>query len=202
MYPTCNVLTATGDEPRYIDVVEAIKTLSVLERVKVWVVQYDRWMSKRARIAEAKWRLKGIWEDLKQEMIIEAYAIGQRYNPAFGTTIEQFLAASLWHYAERPHLIQKYRRNKRECFVANTGEMAIACPRKENSLHEDAANVFSQVKQLTEYERILIELKYRQGYTFAQIDETLGLTRGGAAYRVSNILAKIKVKGDGDKDSD
>ena len=206
----------TSQEPSFTSVLVAMYKFTTNQLVSNWLLRYDAWLTQRARLAAYQWRIPDIWQDLKSEMILQAYEIGNRFNPSFGTPLDTFIITSLWHYAEKPEIVKRYATYQhgsakfaiqKRASTSNraNGEFtddgvdfwATVEVREENTSHEDAERVFSELGELTEYESAMIELRFRQGYTFAQIDSLLGIGRGGAAWRMNNIINKIKVSGDG-----
>ena len=209
-----------SNEPTFTTVLAAMYAFTVNQLVGAWLLKYDAWLTQRARLAAHQWHLPDIWQDLKSEMTLQAYEIGNRFDPSFGTSLDTFIITSLWHYAEKPEIVKRYASRQTraakyaqahtiatdvrthsndDCYEATGNFWDTVEAREENSSHEDAEKVFSQLGELTEYEEAMIELRFRQGYTFAQIDNILGIGRGGVAWRMNNIINKIKVSGDGRK---
>lgn len=191
----------------------AAEKYAIKLRVDAWLVKYDKWLTRTARIAERKLNIRNIWEDLKSEAILEAYRIGERFNSELGHTLEKFLINSLWLFCLKSNIVGKYCRNRRVLggsFVSKwNAEGKIRCngqieepeakDRGNPSLIE-AENVFSLLEQLPDHERQFVELKYKFDISSSEADRVTDVGGGVTQYRVNRVIGKIRVRGDSPRD--
>ncbi len=196
-----------AEDASLIDTLLAVIRDKVKRDVDSWIIRYDKWLSHKARQACLAWKIRDpdLWEDLKSELILEAYRIGDRFDP-FKGELRTFLVSSLWLHANKPEIIKKYIRergilsincsDRDDATYAAVSEETIADSHEISSL-ERSASVFSLLDQLESHDRDLVKLKYLAGFSNGQLDALSGVGSGVTWYRLDRAIGRIKVCGDG-----
>lgn len=199
-------------EGSYSDYLNNIKYEQLKAEVDVWLIKYDKWLGMVAYKAERRCRMPiGSWHDLKSELILQAYACIDRFDSDRGVPISAFIVSSLWNYAMRKDIREKYSRMKEASYDNMQAKHDILShwqdsrltelfyDRREVSSLERANNVLSMLNTLPENERMLMKLHFEIGLQLKQIDEMMGCSRATTWHRikriVENLQTQIKVSG-------
>lgn len=181
-----------------------------------FVIKYDRLLEKRCRQAAMKLCMRGdAWRDLKSECIIEAYRIGERFDPSKGT-LDGFLLASLWNFMFstkhiRNYTITAWGGNEEgvesyEHFVEDkatplksTQAINLADCTKHSYLQDfcvsDEPNIDSLLGGLEQHEKLLLNFKLVLKMNNCRIAEILGTCESNIRYRLTSVLGKLKIRG-------
>lgn len=178
-----------------------------------FIVKYDRLLEKRCRQAATKLRMRGdTWQDLKSECIIEAYRIGERFDPDKGS-LDGFLLASLWNFMFstkhiRNYTITAWGDNAEE--GAYDSDLAAIKPIRSNladcvrhsylqdfciSSESDQSTLDVLMKGLEQSEKLLLNFKLVLKMNNCQIASILGTCESNIRYRLTNVLGKLKISG-------
>ena len=186
-----------------------------------FIVKYDKLLTKRCRIAAQKLHMRGdTWQDLKSECVIEAYRVGERFDPTKGD-LTKFLLGSLWNFMFSKKHINNYTVNAfgesgadgsfEHILEASTdpAELKIANKSRRNRnrvdnaskhyLHDfcvsDEPRLDSILSGLEHHEKTLLNCKLVLKMNNCQIAELLGTGESTIRYRLANVLGKLKISG-------
>lgn len=159
-----------------------------------FVVRYDKWLTKICKQVASK---PGIWEDLKNDCIVEAYAIAKRFDPSKGLNLGQWLMISLKQYPYRSDHWKRYKPSIALDELDDEQTLANWTPIVEDFIAiDEQPDVYRIISGLAEHEKTLIHFKLL-GLTNVQIATMTGRAESTIRARLDSALNKLKVKGDG-----
>lgn len=157
-----------------------------------FVVKYNRFIEGRCRKAAIKIGMPELWDDLKSESIIEAYAIGERFDPNKGDLLK-LLISSLWLFPMRHDKVNKVK-------SYSTGEITdieYEATLIHFSAIDDPAPVYSLDKicsSLEVQDQLLMAFKYKLNLPNTFIGALCGLNESTIRSRLENCILKIQTK--------
>lgn len=139
-----------------------------------------------------------MWEDLKNDCIVEAYSIANRFDPSKGLNLGQWLMVSLKQFPYRSDHWKKYKSSISLEDMATDGQpFADFMPAVEDFIAiDDQPDVYRIISSLADHEKTLIHFKLL-GLTNVQIATMTGRAESTIRARLESALNKLKVKGDG-----
>ena len=181
----------TKDNHDYDSLLNSVWKYQIKIYVDWFVIKYLPLLIKACRYAAKKNKLGEAWEDLLQDTIVEAYKVGERFDPS-KCELLPFLIISLKRYPFRNDIVARY-------YAKESNQDAL------NGIEDrevyDAANgthaTYSLLDSLDPLEKQFVTLKIISGFTNQQIGDAIGLTESGVRYRLKAIFDKLKVKGNG-----
>lgn len=154
-------------------------------QVDEWVLKYDKWISSKAHEAQRKYRLYNCADDLKSELVLEAYNCIHRFDATRGTPFNTFLLSTLWKFATRSDIIDKVQ-------PRISLQVDIQAREQENYSIEVTTPVSWCVAKLSPEERMLVHLHYESGFQLKQLDEMMGVSQSTTWHRLQRILDKLR----------
>jgi DNA-directed RNA polymerase specialized sigma24 family protein len=183
---------ATLESTQYAYMRYAIKC-----KVDTFVIAYSAWLDKISKQAVDRWRVRRgrqVQDDLKSELILQAYECGKRFKPELGIPIEPFLLRSLQLHSLKPDLMKKYIRNKKEVASSSFDDTTFDDAVQKNFSTSERESVLPFLEGMSERDRLMCIL-YIQGYTYVEIDAMLGMNRDASRNRILKAIGSVKVIG-------
>lgn len=184
----------TFDEMSYEDILSAEYKNQLKKFIDWFVVKYLRFIQSRCIKAARKIGMPELWEDLTSESIIEAYAIGNRYNPANGDLLK-FLIASLWFYPMREDKVKKVKSNSHDEHekVINNLIRDYSCGSEIANVDDGPVYSFEQITgSLEEQDQLLFAFKYKLGLPNTTIGQLCGLNESTIRSRIASATSKLQ----------
>lgn len=177
------------EEVEYDQYVANVQKAELKLQVDEWVIKYNNWLTKTAVASQKRGRLpQGAWQDIKSELILQAYECSTRFDPSRGVPLKVFIISTLWNYGLRNDIRNRYSESKASKIELDRLPQS---PREISSL-ERSHDVFSKLTVLQPGEQMLIRLRFEQGFTPGQIDELMETSRGTTWHRIKSILLKLQ----------
>lgn len=184
-----------------------------------FVIKYNRFISSRCIRAANRIGMPELWEDLKSESIIEAYAVGERFDPSKGDLLK-LLISSLWLFPMRSDKVNKvksysrgydwqlaeYNKARRECddntikqlrksYCIDLDDTMIKATVIHYLAMDEPANVYcldSICSSLEEQDQILLSFKYKLNLPNTVIGSLCGLNESTIRSRINNAIDKLQ----------
>lgn len=186
--------------PSYVEVMLQHYRNCIKDFVDWFLIAKRNLLIKRCRLAASISGLRGdAWQDLLSECCIEAYRIGERFDPYRGN-LEKFLLSSLWRFPFRNNNVERYRMHSCD----QMGEIAFEEIDTNTIAMSTIAEVDLAERKYTEVtsvlsmeERALLQLHFGLGLSRVTIAQFLNRGESTIRSRLNVILGKIKVSGVG-----
>lgn len=196
----------------YSTYISTLNHAELKQQVDDWLMRYDKWLSAIAYKAQRRCRMPyDAWRDLKQEMILQAYAAIDRFDATRGVPLGTYLISTLWSYPYSKQIRKKYEVQREfryditddnhyspgtfnELNGGGRSESAILEDKSEVSSLEHAHGILSMLDGLLPHECMLMKLHYELGLQLKQIDEMMGVSRATTWHRIQRIIGKLQEK--------
>ncbi|MBP7134219.1 sigma-70 family RNA polymerase sigma factor [Patescibacteria group bacterium] len=125
--------------------------------------------------------------DLTQDIFIKAFEAFDRYDPA--------LSRSAWLYTiARNHVINTYAKTRPQVALEEIEDCLSAShdPRAAYLLRQDEVVLYKALRELPPEEARLIQLKYLEGWSFAELSEILQKNSGALRVQAGRVLKKMR----------
>lgn len=152
-----------------------------------FVVQYYPLITKRCRIASFGNRNRGAFEDLRSQCIIEAYAIGERYDPTKGDLLK-FLLSSLWFFPFRDNNLREIESDET---IESLNSIAATASDSTNQVDYNRPSFAKLIEPLSEHDKLLMQLKYGFNMSNGSIAEYLCTSESTVRYWLGAANKKI-----------
>ncbi len=125
--------------------------------------------------------------DLTQDIFVKAFEAFDRYDPA--------QSRSAWIYTiARNHVINAYAKTRPKVALEEVEDHLCAShdPRASYLLRQDELVLYKALRELPPDEARLIQLKYLEGWSFAELSEILQKNSGALRVQAGRVLKKMR----------
>lgn len=130
-------------------------------------------------------------EEVTQEVFLEIWRTAPRFDPAKGAALGWVLTVAHRKAVDRVRSSEASRRRDAD-YERGSPEPAHDSTEEIVSARLDGERVRAALSQLTEHQRLAVELAYFGGHTHAEVAERLGIPLGTAKSRIRDGLHRLR----------
>lgn len=182
--------------------------------VERWLVENMGMLSGWCLDVQRRYKLSDVWEDLRNDAVIEAYRYGIQFNPTVGGDFDHYLSSYLKRYPSRHDVVKRYTKNRghgeaieyggksyeymdsADDTIINWVDGSTKGMYTEDLTNHDQPSAVSLIQELHPAEQMYLQLKYMAKLNNCEMARIIGTTECTVRYQIKRILGKLKIKGE------